>query len=370
MRGTFLTDLYGKDIMRLNYLCGEDVDPRFCPADERILFASTRGGRPGLWSMNRAGRQAARICDGDQGDWFPDGQRIALCRGGQIIERAIESGQETVRSPAGWNACRWPACSPDGRKVLFVASDGGKDWLMLATPGQTAPQRLAAGELPSARRRAPGGDRIVYQDGGHLWMIDADGQKRRQLTTAGGIQRRPVWSPDQKAVAYCQGPGPKGPWQMAVISSDGTKSFSIPPRGALSVLCADWGVKRPGRRPEATGAVAGPTPRIRLWALGPPASTEPIDWAAFCRERKGWRAVAAGNDLSQGLRGGCAVENAAAVLLLLAGKPGAVLLPKAAIASPVRLTLLDSRGGGAGPVEAIRVRSLGPDEAVLESSSR
>ena len=215
VRGTFLTDLYGKDIMRLNYLCGEDVDPRFCPADERILFASTRGGRPGLWSMNPR-QQATTNLRRRPGRLDSPTASGSACRGGQIIERAIESGQETVRSPAGWNACRWPACSPDGRKVLFVASDGGKDWLMLATPGQTAPQRLAAGELPSARRWAPGGDRIVYQDGGHLWMIDADGQKRRQLTTAGGIAAgRRCGRPTRKPSPTARGPAPRarGRWR-------------------------------------------------------------------------------------------------------------------------------------------------------------
>ncbi len=189
VRGTFLTDVHGKDVSRLNYLCGEEVDPRFCPADERILFTSTRGGTPGLWSTNRDGRQPTRICDGDQGDWFPDGRRIALRRQGQIIERSVESGRETLRSPAGWKSCRWPACSVDGRKVLFVASDGGKEWLLLATPGETAPKRLAGGDLLGAAVGA-GGNRIVYQDGAHLWMIDADGRNRCQLTTAGGIQRR------------------------------------------------------------------------------------------------------------------------------------------------------------------------------------
>jgi hypothetical protein len=34
-------------------------------------------------------------------------------------------------------------------------------------------------------------------------MTDADGRSRCQLTTAGGIQRRPAWSPDGTAIAYC-----------------------------------------------------------------------------------------------------------------------------------------------------------------------
>ena len=151
VRGTFLTDVHGKDVTRLNYLCGEEVDPRFCPADDRILFTSTCGGRPGLWSMNRDGRQPTRICDGDQGDWFPDGRRIALRRQGQIIDGArLRAGRKPFGA-RGWKSCRWPACAADGRRVLFVASDGGKEWILLATPGEIGPKRLAAGDLLGAR---------------------------------------------------------------------------------------------------------------------------------------------------------------------------------------------------------------------------
>jgi len=381
VRGTFLTDMRGRDVKRLNYLCGEEVDPRLSPTDDRILFTSTRGGAAGLWWTNRDGQSPRRICDGDQGDWFPDGRRIALRRQGQIIERDLETGQETVRSPAGWKSCRWPACSPEGRKILFVAPDGGKDWLWLAAPGEAAPQRLVADEFLGAPRWAPRGDRIVYQGGAHLWLLDADGRNRRQLTTDGGVQRRPAWSPDGTAIAYCQGRGPKGPWQMAVIRGDTAKSVAIPTGGALSVLCADWGTQEPARRPEPRATLAGPAPRVRLWALPASASpasrptepraaktSPPADWATFCSQRKGWRALTAPDVLSSGLRNGCAVENDAAVLLL-AAEPGAVLLPKSnADLSAIRLTLVDRQGHRAGPVETIAVRSFDADAVTLDVS--
>ena len=38
VRGTFLTNVRGRDITRLNYLFGEGVDPRLSPSDERVLF--------------------------------------------------------------------------------------------------------------------------------------------------------------------------------------------------------------------------------------------------------------------------------------------------------------------------------------------
>ena len=370
VRGTFLTSVRGRDITRLSFLFGEDVNPRFSPAGDRVLFTSARGGTPGLWTMNRNGEDRKRICDGDLGDWFPDGRRIAVGRQGRIIARSLASGEETLLSPAGWKSCSCPACSPDGRKILFVTRDGAKDAICLVTPGQSEPKRLVEGEILGAPRWAPEGKRIAYQHGAHLWVIDADGSNRRQLTTTGGIQRRGAWSPDGTAIAYCQGPSPKGPWQMAVISSDGTKRISIPLGDARSVLSSDWGVEEPGQKPEPKGMALRPAPRIQLWEIDQPPTDPPADWTAFCRERKGWSAVPAEKALPQSLRGGCAVENQGAVLLLLAGMPGAVLIPKPALRGAIEFTLLDRQGQKAGPVESIRVLTCGPDEAALESSAQ
>jgi len=381
--GTYLTDVRGKDITRLNYLFGEDVNPRFSPTDDRILFTSARGGvgrvanpphdTPGLWTMNRKGEEPNRICDGDQGDWFPDSPaRIAFRRQGRIVERSLESGQETFISPAGWTSCSSPACAPAAGYVLFVTHDGEKDAICLVTPGEPqAPRRLAEDEMLSTPRWSPGGERIAYQNGAHLWMMDADGSTKRQVTTAGGIQRRPAWSPDGTALACCQGPGLKGPWQMAVTRLDGTKSLPVPLGGARSVLCSDWGVEKLWpRKPEPRDTAVRPPPRIHLWETLEPAAAAPADWAAFCRERKGWNAVPAEKAPSQGYSGGCVVENEGAVFLLLAGRPSAVLIPKPAAEGAIELILLDPQGREAGPVESVRCLRYGPDEVAVESSSR
>jgi hypothetical protein len=370
--GTFLTDLRGRDLARLNYLFGEDVRPRFSADGERVIFTSTRGGTPGLWTMNRKGEEQKRICDGDQGDWFPDGRRIAFRRRGEIVERSLETGKETVLSPAGWKSCSSPACSPDGQKILFMVDGGAKDAIFLMTPGAAEPKRLAEGETLCAPRWAPSGDRIAYQSGAHIWMMDADGSNQRQVTTTGGIQRGPAWSPDAAAIAYCQGASPKGPWQIAVTRIDGTGTFLVPQGGARSVLCPDWGAEQPGQRPPpepAKGTAVRPPPRIHLWEIVQPLTALPADWAAFSRERKGWSAVPIGDALPKGFRGGCVVENEGAVFLLLAGNRGAVFIAKPAARSAIELAPLDPQGREAGPVEAIRLLRCGPDEVELESSS-
>jgi hypothetical protein len=319
--------------------------------------------------MNRKGEKVRRICDGDQGDWFPDGQRILFRRQGQIMARSLDTGQESVLSPTGWSSCSAPACSPDGRRILFVSRNGDKDVICLLSLEKSEPRRLIEGEILGAPRWAPDGGRLAFQGGAHLWLIDADGSNKRQLTTAGGVQTRPAWSPDGSALAFCQGPGPRGPWQLAVIRADGTRTVSIPFGDARSVLCSDWGVDSPGPKVEPQRGLSLPPPRVRFWSIDQLAPAAPEDWATFCRERKGWSSLPLEKVQSRELRGGCAIENDCAVLALLPGRRSAVLIPKSSLPGAIAFTLLDSLGKEAGPVGSVRVRTCGPDEAVLESVS-
>jgi hypothetical protein len=368
--GTYLTDLRGKDIARLNYFYGEGVNPRLSPTDDRVLFSCTRGGAAGVWMTNRQGEEPKRICDGDQGDWFPDGLRIAFRRQGRIVTRSLQGGEESVITPAGWITCSWPACAPDGNGVLFVAARKEWDAIYLSTPGQGEPRALVECDTLDAPRWSPTGAMIACQSGPHIWIVDVERRRPRQLTTSGGIQRRPVWSPDGSAIAFCQGPSPKGPWALGVIRADGSKPSAIPTGSARSVLCSDWGPQKPGRKSGLPGSSDRLPPRIRLWAIDPAAGAAGTDWGAFCRERKGWAAVPAGKGAQPELRGGCAVESDQAVFLLVAGSSQAALVPKAAPQSVIGLALLDTQGQEAGPVESVCVWSSEPDRVFIESRSR
>jgi hypothetical protein len=370
--GTFLTDLGGKDVKRLNFQFGEDVSPRFSPVDDRVLFASTRGGTAGLWMTNRQGEDPKRICDGDQGDWLPDGERIAFRRQGRIVVRSLGTGEESVITPAGWTSCSWPSSGPDGREVVFVATRDKADGLYLARQGEGEPKRLAAGETLGAPRWSPTGRRIAYQSGPHIWLMDANGgEPPVQLTTWGGVQRRPAWSPDGASVAFSLGPGPKGPWALAVIRADGSKCAAIPPGATRSALCSDWGVQKPGQKAGRQAAPARPPPRIRLWEIDQAAAPEG-NWAVFCGDRKGWAAVAADKPATLKPSSGCGVENDQIVFLLFPGSARAVLVPKAAANSAVSFALLDPQGQEAGPVGSIHVQKWGSgaDAVELESLSR
>ena len=92
----------GSDLQQLTQAGADeqDVDPVLSPDGQSLLFSSTRGGTTGVWRAWSDGSQAARICDGDQAEWSPDGKSIAFRRAEQIQLRDLTSGIERRLSPA------------------------------------------------------------------------------------------------------------------------------------------------------------------------------------------------------------------------------------------------------------------------------
>ena len=369
--GVFVMDARGRDLRRLNHLCGEDVCPRLSPDGKEVLFTSTRGGKSGVWVMDRLGDGQKRICDGDQGSWSADGKQIFFRREGRILGRSLESGQESVLSPASWTQCSWPAGAPDGQTILFVVRDGDQDAIVAMAAGDQEPKRLVDGELPSAPRFHPSGKRIAYQRGPHIWIMDADGGNQWQLTTAGGIQRCPVWSPDGSAIAYCQGPGPRGPWQLCATKADATKTIFLGESSVRRVLGPDWGTfpdeGQPVRWP-AKPAGARSEPGVSVWDTGQVLDGPPADWQAFGRLSAAWSRIAPAQ--SPAIRGGCVVQNETGLLFLSRGKAGLFLMSKAAPAGAIGFTPISSQGQPAELVESLRVAQCDRNEAVVETVSR
>jgi dipeptidyl aminopeptidase/acylaminoacyl peptidase len=105
-----------------------------------------------------------------------------------------------------------PQPSPDGRSVLFVVRSvdvpGNRrvahTFVMPAAGG--AARRFPNNEISATEARwSPDGRRIAYIAEGQLWIADADGANRRQLTKLTGGASGPVWSPVSDRIAFVSG---------------------------------------------------------------------------------------------------------------------------------------------------------------------
>ncbi|HSB36336.1 MAG TPA: LpqB family beta-propeller domain-containing protein, partial [Thermoanaerobaculia bacterium] len=108
-----------------------DMHPRFSPDGSSILFAHAEGAEVALYRVALVGGEPRRVvADAFQGDWSPDGTRIAFvryARGGFGTEIAIVSadgsGARSLATFPGLDLKR-PRWTPDGRAVLAVQGAG------------------------------------------------------------------------------------------------------------------------------------------------------------------------------------------------------------------------------------------------------
>ena len=94
---------------------------------------------------------------------------------------------------------------------------------------------------------SPDGSRIVFGAEGDLWLMDADGQNRQNLTsTPDGFEWGPSFSPDGGSVADFTGPVGDGPPQVQAIDVDGSDRRVVAPN--------------PDQRRLVVGVAAGDAP--------------------------------------------------------------------------------------------------------------
>jgi Tol biopolymer transport system component len=118
---------------------------------------------------------------------------------------------------------RFPAWSPDGKKIVYVLSD---IQIIDVTSKQTV--RLTSGITCFFPTWSPDGKKIAYEvappgDAAGIWIMNADGSEKRQVVRSGRA-RMPDWSPDGKKLVFILSVDGEGPGEVATVS---LQDFSI-----------------------------------------------------------------------------------------------------------------------------------------------
>ncbi|HRV91671.1 MAG TPA: LysM peptidoglycan-binding domain-containing protein [Anaerolineae bacterium] len=181
----------------------EDSHPDWSPNGERLLFDTRRedDGRSRIIASNVAHdfEEDLRI-EGQYPSWAPDNERF------------VYRGCDLTGNRCGlWLAEAFPV----------QAWDLGKNMIgpLLEEPDATHPAW------------SPVGDQIVYQSptagSWDLYVINADGSNKRQLTSDPGIEGLPAWSPDGQWISYLS--NADGNWGIHLIKADGSEHHLLFP---------------------------------------------------------------------------------------------------------------------------------------------
>jgi Tol biopolymer transport system component len=102
-----------------------------------------------------------------------------------------------------------PAPSPDGKRIAYSGDDG--IWIAPRDSGRAV--QIDTGHQANSPAWSPDGRRIAYVRGtmqyaafgfapGAIWIVDADGKHRRQVTTGEHLNTSPAWEPDGRAILF------------------------------------------------------------------------------------------------------------------------------------------------------------------------
>lgn len=124
-----------------------------------------------------------------------------------------------------------PAWSPDGARLAYRSfrdENSGDIWTIRVDGTQRVNLTPKTGNFVLDQHRpdwSPDGTRIVYAGTGGgdygIWVMQADGSQKRQLTNTIDYDTEPVWSPDSKFIAFRRS-NPTDGSDIVLMAADGT----------------------------------------------------------------------------------------------------------------------------------------------------
>jgi len=135
---------------------------------------------------------------------------LVLATGGIVVWTAghIDSlpGNYFLYELGGEYDCMYPSISPDGTKIVYVATiypdqHSSNLWIMDTRTWHTR-QLTSCGDVALRPYWNPSGDIIAFLADRDIWTIERDGNNLTRLTADRSLELCRGWSPDGKRIAY------------------------------------------------------------------------------------------------------------------------------------------------------------------------
>ncbi|HXX13896.1 MAG TPA: protein kinase [Candidatus Eremiobacteraceae bacterium] len=277
----YLTRVAGGERMQLTHDQSRKGEPVFSPDAEKIAFARKLPGSPNeeVCTIATLGGEIVTVAQGAaMPAWSPDGTRLTFIRrtaaAAETLEIASLDGSESrtiFSADAVYPFLGRPAWSPDGKTIAVSRSRGGDSREIWLVPlNGHAPSQFTTGASGVSSDEpvfSADGRGIVFRSnrGGarNIWYQELASREAKQLTTGpgpdstpslardgtlafmnsrtrtvlllydlataqtktllteSGILWAPVFSPDDREIAYSRGE-PDGAWHLWLVNADGS----------------------------------------------------------------------------------------------------------------------------------------------------
>jgi Tol biopolymer transport system component len=185
------------------------VVPCIAPSGAKVAFSArcSLDKHDALYLLRPDGSGLEQVYYGDSPVWYPawspDGSCICFNAGSSVYEYNVNTGrtQRIISDALKWSAT--PAYSPDSRRILYRAASG----LMVRTRGSDLSANLTRKAADRQPAPNPNGREIaLVSDDDHgaakLYLVQADGTRRKEITPHQGSFSHPSWSPDGELLLY------------------------------------------------------------------------------------------------------------------------------------------------------------------------
>ena len=238
--------------------------PTWSPDGQTLAFVSTADPdtqciqqtcSSDIYTIDADGTNRRQLTTDPEADrepaWSPDGTRIAFLRGcvdivkecTQVLYLMQADGRnqtpvlDAAGAPIREEFASTPSWSGDGRQIIVYIHRRGENGAFAIPTAGGSPLKLHAftwTQEPATIyeygfRRSADGTRIVFirQTGEcqvdpctrHIYVMNADGSSKRQLTYDGTENTYPVWSPDGQQILFIS--NREGTWGMYKMDADG-----------------------------------------------------------------------------------------------------------------------------------------------------
>lgn len=202
-------------------------------AQSKLFFASTRSGTKEVWMMDYDGQSQRRLTDFNSISLgpkiSPDGNRVAFSSfvngGPSLMMYSLELGR-MVAFPRWGGTNLSPAWSPDGSKLAYSSSQSGQSQIYLADASGNNRKQLTAAKGPDVSPvfNPRTGGQIAFVSGRtglpQIYLMDTDGSNLQRVTEE-GYAVSPSWSPTGQLLAFAwirkYGPGAPGSQDIYVM---------------------------------------------------------------------------------------------------------------------------------------------------------